>query len=149
MQVILLQDIKGLGKKGDVKNVADGYVLNFLLPKKLVTKASDRKLESFKKQLQKKENKIIKSVEEYKKMINKLSGINLIIKAKVSDSGKLFAAVNKKNIIEKIKQEKKIDINENNIKLDKHLKTVGKHDVLVDFGNNLMTKIIIKIIKDK
>ena len=149
MQVILLQDINKLGKKGDIKNVADGYVLNFLLPKKLVIKANCKKIENIKKQLQKKEKDEVKVIEKYKKIINKLSNVELIIKAKASANGKLFAAINEKDIIEELIKQKKINFNKDNIKLDKHLKNIGKYEVPINFGNDLATKIIIKIIKDE
>ncbi len=149
MQVILLQDINKLGKKGDIKNVADGYVLNFLLPKKLVMKANGKKIENIKKQLQKKEKDEVKVIEKYKKIINKLSNVELIIKAKASANGKLFAAINEKDIIEELIKQKKINFNKDNIKLDKHLKNIGKYEVPINFGNDLATKIIIKIIKDE
>jgi len=149
MQIILLQDVKSFGKKGEIKNAADGYALNFLLPKKLAVKATEQKIEILEKQLQKNEQVITKSTAENEAVIAKLKGVKLEFKDKVSAGGKLFAAINEKKIIAKLKQEKKIELKEKNIKLAKHLKDLGEHEVLIDVGDNLKTKIIVKIIEDK
>ena len=145
MQVILVKDVANLGKKGEIKNVANGYALNFLIPKKMAQQLSQRKLEEINKERITAEQAIEKKLESYKKIINKLKSIKLEIKAKASESGKLFAALTAVDISQALKNNKKIEIETKWIKLDKRLKELGEHNVKIDFGHGLATEIRLKI----
>ena len=147
MQVILLKDVKKLGKKGEIKNVADGYAMNFLFQRQLAVMATDDRLEQIKKQAKKIEGLAAKKKDENIELVGKLEKVKLEIKAKASEGGKLFAGVTKDDII-KILKEKKIELDKKFIKLDKHIKDIGEHAIEVDFGGELKAKVKLKIVAE-
>ncbi len=144
MQVILLQDIKGTGKKGDVVNVSDGYARNFLFKKSLAKPANSTNLN---------ENKQAKLAQAYHKQVErdafqeeatKLKGKNITIKARIGENGKLFGSITNKEIAEKlaeigIKVEKRM-INIPNIKL------VGKYNAKARFAEGIEAKFTVTVI---
>lgn len=127
MKIILLKEVRGLGRAGDVKDVSDGYALNFLLPKKLadvLTKGGLNTLESQKK----KEEKIKKlEVKSKKKEIKKVNGRSFVITAKADETGTLYAKLDAKAIAsELVKQGNKIEAGE--IKLAEPIKKIGEYE---------------------
>ncbi|MFA5771009.1 MAG: 50S ribosomal protein L9 [Patescibacteria group bacterium] len=132
MKIILLKDVPKVGQKYDIKNVPDGYALNFLIPQKLAVLATAGKLaevEQLKKgmvvQKEQEESELLKSLKA-------LSGLELIIKAKASDKGHLFSKISKKDIIGKMKKDYNIEINEDYIVLDEPIKEIGEFEILVE-----------------
>ena len=129
MKVIFLKDIPRIGKKYDIKDVNNGYALNFLLPKKLVeraTKESVLKLEQHKKEIviekEIEENLLIRNLEEIKDKI-------ITIKCKANEKGSLFSSIHKKEILEAMKKEHNIEISEESIILEKPIKTIGEFEI--------------------
>ena len=145
MQIILLKDIAKLGKKGEVKNVTDGYGLNFLLPQKLAAMASASKLKQLAEEKAREQEKIKKDEEKYENLIKKFEGVILKLKVKVSNGGKLFAGLGARDIARALNQQKKIEIDEKFIKLPKKIKNIGEYKVGVEFGNNLKSNIKLEI----
>ncbi len=145
MQIILLKDIKTLGRAGEVKNVSDGYAINFLIPQKLATPATTQKLEALKSQQNKMERLIREKTSQEQAMAVKLQGIRLEIKAKASETGKLFAGITAEDIARAIKSQQQFEIDKKYIKLEKRLKDIGEHRVAVDLGQGAGAEIIIKI----
>lgn len=145
IKVILLRDIASLGKKGDVKNVSAGYALNFLLPQKFAAQGTADRIKKIENEKVKVEASISKVKDESAALLQKIKNVSIEISGKVSDGGKLFAAVGESQIIEALKK-KKIEIEEKSLKIGKKIKDLGEHEVKVDLGNNLKTsfKIIIK-----
>jgi len=135
MKIILLKDVPKVGQRYDIKDVPDGYALNFLIPQKLAALATAGKLteiEQLKKgmaiQKEQDENKLLKNLKA-------LDGLELIIKAKASDKGHLFSKINKKDIIEKMKKDYNIEINEDCIILDESIKEIGEFGIPVAVNN--------------
>ena len=139
MKVILLQDIKNIGKKGTIKEVSDGYARNFLFPKKLAQIAvadSIKKVE----EMQKKQLETEKMMQDkLKEMAKTISGQEFLIQAKDKD-GKLFGSITAKDIANKLK-EKNIEAEAKNIILSHPIKEVGGYSVELDLGNNIKAKI--------
>ena len=104
MKVVLLQDVKSLGKKDDIVNVSDGYARNFLLPKKLAVEATDTKLKEISDKKKVLEKKKAQEMEEAKALAEKLSNIEVVIKTKAGVSGKLFGSITAKDIADIIKR---------------------------------------------
>lgn len=139
MKVILLQDIKNIGKKGTIKEVSDGYARNFLFPKKLAEIAM---LGSIKKveEMQKKQLETEKMMQDkLKEMAKKISGQEFLIQAKDKD-GKLFGSINAKDIANKLK-EKNIEVEAKNIILPHPIKEVGEYSIELNLGDNIKSKI--------
>lgn len=145
MKIYLLQDIPNLGKKGEIKNVADGYALNYLLPKK-IAKRSD--LSILKKVNQEKEQKLTeekKKEEQAKKIALEIKKIILEIPLKFAERGKeAYDSVNKKRIVEEL-QSRKIYISENQILLKKPLKKEGIYIVDLNLSPKIKASLKIRI----
>lgn len=135
MKVILLEDVKGLGKALDIKEVKDGYGFNFLLPEGLADLATPGALKQAEKFVAKRQVEATKMAEESRVLANALSGKKVTIKSK-AENGKLFGSVGKEEIVAAlealgVKVEKEV------IVLEKALKEVGKYDLSADFGHGV------------
>jgi large subunit ribosomal protein L9 len=135
MKIILLKDVKKIGRKYEIKEVADGYALNMLIPAKMAVSATLGNvniIESLKKG-DLLEN--AKSEAETQKALNEIKDIILEIKGKVSDKGHLFAGVHKEQIIAELKKQKGINIIANHLDLNHPIKEVGEHAIKVKVGD--------------
>jgi large subunit ribosomal protein L9 len=135
MKIILLQDVKGIGKKLEVKDVSDGYARNFLIPRKLAEFASPstvKKAESLRKTIDAE-----KEVKENlaKKAIELLRDTKVTINKKGNGKGHLFAAVHESEIAEALKTQAHIEIDPEYVETDKPIKEAGDHKVKVKVGN--------------
>lgn len=142
MQVILLKDLAKVGLKGEIKNVADGYALNFLLPQKLAIAATPEEIAKLKSvkigQERKKQTEQLKTSSVLRKINNK----KFVFKVKTSEKGTLFKAITANDIIKAAEREWHVSLKEEWILLDKHLKEVGSYPVGVKFQNESITLII-------
>jgi len=134
MKVIFLEDVKGKGKKGELKDVSDGYARNFLLPKKLAKEATADNLNTFKMQEKAKAAQIAKEKAEANENAKKLESIVVKIPAKAGSNGKLFGAVTSKEISEALAKQHGMNIEKNKIVLPENIKTYGAFDVKCKFG---------------
>jgi len=134
MKVILLEDVKGVGRKMDVKEVSDGYGRNFLLPKKLVLPATPENLR-LKEQLTKAEQETVRRLTELAK---KLEDSSLEFRVKAGSKGEIFGSV-KAEAIKKSLREQGIGAGEP--VLEKPLKTLGEHTVPIDFGRGVKSTV--------
>ncbi len=141
MKVILQKTVANLGQAGDIKEVKEGYAVNFLIPQKLakiVTAQNIKDLENLKAKKTKNEQNKGK---KYKDMAKKLNNLKLIIKAKAEDEKKtLFGSINVAKIAEELKK-RGYDVEAKYIKLDQPIKQLGYYDVLIDFGSDVTAKI--------
>lgn len=141
MKVILLQDDKTLGKKGDVVNAKEGYAKNFLFPKKVAieaTPANMKVLENQKKLQEQKEQEIL---EEAKKIEEEIAKITLVIKSKTGENGKLFGSITTKEIAELLKETHKIDVDKRKLELEDSIKSVGNYSVKVKLHSKVTAKL--------
>ena len=140
MQVIFLQNVKNVGKKGDVKNVADGYFLNFLRPKNLAVLATNDALEKIKKKQQSEIIELEKTKEQANLIFSKLSGLTLKFKGKAKGNN-LYASVTSDDLIAMILKEAKIRLDKNSFSGGLHLKELGEHNVEVKLPHGIIAKI--------
>lgn len=131
MKVILLEDVKALGKKGEIVNVNDGYARNFILPKKLGLEATGKNLNDLK--LQKaNEQKVAQQLwDEAKELGKKLEAGKVELSIKVGEGGRAFGSVSSKEIAIAVKEQMGYDIDKKKIQLKDALKTLGTHTVPV------------------
>lgn len=150
MKVILLKDVGGLGRQFEVKNVSDGYAKNFLIPKnfaKIAVGAEIKKLEALKIQAEKEQLDII---EKIKKIIPQIKSKNFYFSPKVGKNMEVFSSVTKTDIEEMLIKELPEELKDKiKIKIDlaKPIRNLGQHEIEVDFGNNVKTKITIDVKK--
>lgn len=149
MKIILLQDIKGIGKKFDVKELKDGYVRNFLLPKGLVKIVTEKLLEEIankKIAIEKRKNKFEETKES---VIKKLSNKEFHFYVKVGEEGGIFGVITKKNIIKAFDDSlnfiepdlRKEIFRKIKIDLPRSLKTLGEHEIEISIGSDAKFKI--------
>ena len=145
MKIILTKNIKGLGKVGDTKTVADGYARNFLLPRKLVELATESAIKKAKDIAKKKERGEKEGSVKIQKMGEELKGKTVIIKAK-EKGGKLFGSIGQKEIAASLKK-MKLAVPEKLIIMEKPIKKVGEKEIAVKLGKGVEIKL--KVIVEK
>ena len=131
MKVILLKDVKGQGKKGDIIEASDGYARNFLLPRKLAVEPTKTALNELKGQQDSKNYREQKELDEAKALAEKISAVTVEVSAKAGETGKLFGAVTTSEIAEKLKMEYHIVVDKKKIVLSDPIKTVGAFNLPV------------------
>lgn len=149
MKVILLQDVPKVGKKFEVKNVSDGYGVNFLLPKRLAQLATNQGIKELAVLKEKYEVEQQKRLETSKELIQQLNNETIKIEAKTSSEGKLFAGLGKQEIAEIIKDKIGLEINPDILQLEKPLKTIGEHKIKIEVDGEKSEIVLIVEKKDK
>ena len=145
MKVILLQDIKQVGKKGDVIEASDGYARNFLFPRKLAQQASDSNMHILNNKKENERKHKLAELEAAQKLAGELKGKEITIKAKAGDSGKLFGAITSKDVAQLIKEQYKIEMDKKKIVMDT-IKLVGGYDIDVKLYPDVSTKMKVIIV---
>lgn len=131
MKVILLQDVKSLGKKGEIVNVNDGYARNFILPKKLGAEANSKNLNDLKLQKDN-EAKIAKEhLDAAKALAEQLKDGHVELSIKVGEGGKTFGSISSKEIASAVREQMDLEIDKKKIQLKEVIKTLGTHHVPV------------------
>lgn len=146
MKVILLQDVKNLGKKGELMEVAEGYARNFLLPKKLVASATADTLNQL--QLQKKvaDDRQKRVLEEALLLAAQLGKIEVKVMAKAGEGGKLFGAVTTKDITDAAKQQFKLELDRRKMEITEPIKNLGQTFVVMKLHPEVTVQIQVQVI---
>ncbi|MEK7080750.1 MAG: 50S ribosomal protein L9 [Patescibacteria group bacterium] len=148
MKVILLQDVDGLGKKYDLKEVKNGYARNFLLPQELAraaTKKALKWLDDQKEIISKEAEEDLKRAQE---LASKLDGAEVAIDVKIGEEGQLFESINNQKIAEKLK-ELGFEIKKSQIKLEEPIKELGEFPIKISLDHNLEVEISLVISGEK
>lgn len=131
MKVILLEDVKALGKKGEIVNINDGYARNFVLPKKLGVEATPKNLNDLKLQNANKEKLAQEALDAAKELANKLEAGKVVLTIRTGEGGKAFGSVSSKEIATEVKNQMGYEIDKKKIQLKDAIKTLGTHTVPV------------------
>ena len=134
MKVIFNVDVRGQGKKGEMKEVSDGYARNYLLPRKLATEATADNINALKLKEKAKAAQMAKEKAQAEENAKKLSGVQVIIRAKAGSGGKLFGTVTSQEISKALKEQFDIDIEKNKIVQADPIKTFGAFTVKAKLG---------------
>ncbi len=148
MKVILLDNIKGVGKKDEIINASDGYARNYLLPKKLAVEAN---AENLSKLNNKKESAIYKKDQEKQnaeELAKKLKGIMLKIKVKAGENGKIFGGVTSKEISENLKSQYNFVVDKKKIELKDTIKTLGSFNVSIKLFEGITADLRVEVISE-
>ena len=145
MKVILLQDIKNVGKKEEIINANDGYARNYLFPKKLAIEATKDNLMKLQAKKTSEANKKQAEIEENKKIAEKLEKMTLTIKAKAGANGKIFGGITAKEVSEAIKSECNIEIDKKKIVLKETIKNLGEFSAEIKFGDGVNCKLALNV----
>ena len=131
MKVILLQDVKSLGKKGEIVNVNDGYARNFILPKKLGVEATGKNLNDLKLQKNNEKKVAQENLDAAKKLAAELAEGKVELAIKVGKGGRAFGSVSSKEIAAAVKEQMGLDVDKKKIQLKEAIKSLGTHIVAV------------------
>lgn len=145
MQIVLLQDVKSLGKKGDVVKVNDGYARNYILPKKLGVEANAANLNDLKLQKANTEKIEAAKVAEAKALSEKLKDASVTLKIKTGEGGRTFGSVTGKEIAQAVKLELGIELDKKRIVLQEPIKSVGSHIVTVKLHKEVNAELKVKV----
>ncbi|NLM47146.1 MAG: 50S ribosomal protein L9 [Firmicutes bacterium] len=130
MKVILLSDVKALGKKGDIKEVADGYARNFLLPKGLAVEATDGHLKEHQRKKQQDMEKAAQKLAAAKKTAEKMAGLQIEIPVRVGENGRLFGSVTSADLAAAL-EKKGFAVDKRKLELPETIKSTGVYPVRV------------------
>ena len=146
MKVILLQDVKSLGKKDQIVDVSDGYARNFLFPKNLAVEANSENMSKLKAKQDSNAFKKSQEKEEAKKIAEKLSKIQLKVPVKAGENGKIFGGVSAKEISDLLKQNYQIEVDKKKIELKETIKTLGVRTVTIKLYEGVIGNLKIDVI---
>lgn len=145
MKIILLKDVKKIGKKYEIKDVADGHALNMLIPGKMAIPATTGNIKMIEVKKGSDLFETAKTEAEFQKVLTDIKGINIEMKGKVNDKGHLFAGIHKTEISEAVKKQKGINLSAEHMILEKPIKEVGEHAINVKIGDREVAfKLVIK-----
>ena len=146
MKIILLQDIKGVGKKDEVINASDGYARNFLLPKKMGVEANAENMSKLKAKQDSNAFKKSQEKEEAQKIADKLSKILMKVQVKAGENGKIFGGVSSKEIAENLEKQYNIKVDKKKIDLKETIKTLGMFTIEIKLYEGVVGKLKIDVI---
>lgn len=145
MKVILLKDVKGLGKEGDLVNSKDGYARNFLFPKNLAVEATPANLKKWEEKKQAEEDKRRGEQKDALQLKEKIEKLTVEIKAKGGTGGRLFGSITSQDIAAALSKQHKIDIDKRKIELKENIKTVGTTSVEVKLYAEISAKLNVNV----
>ena len=145
MKVILLQDIKNVGRKEEIINANDGYARNYLFPKKLAVEATKDNLLKLQAKKTSETNKKNAEIEENKKIAAEIEKIKLLIKVKAGANGKIFGGITSKEISEELKKQYNMQIDKKKIMVKETIKNLGQFVVEIKFGDGVNAKLTLNI----
>lgn len=148
MKVILKADIKGVGRKDEVIQAADGYARNFLLPKNLAVEANNDNMVKLKAKQNAAKYQKDQEREEARKVADKLTKILLKIKVKAGENGKIFGGVSAKEIAQELEKEYKIKVDKKKIDLKETIKTLGTQVVEIKLFEGVIGKLKVDVISE-
>ena len=145
MEVVLLEDVKALGKKGQIVKVNEGYARNFILPKKLGVEATPKNLNDLKLQKANAEKMAAQQLAAAKELAAKLEAASVTLSIKAGEGGKAFGSVSSKEIGKAIEDQIGLEIDKKKLVLPEPIKTFGTHEVPVKLHKDVVAKLAVKV----
>jgi len=145
MKIILLEDVKSLGKKGEIVNVNDGYARNFILPKKLGLEANAKNLNDLKLQKAKAARIAQEELDAAKELAKHIESLTVETTIKTGEGGKTFGSVSTKEIAEAAKKQHQLELDKKKIVLDGEIRTLGTHVVSVKLHHEVTAKLKVHV----
>ncbi len=148
MEVILLQDVKALGKKGQIVKVNDGYARNFILPKKLGVEANSKNLNDLKLQKAHEAKVAAEQLAATEQLAAEIKEKEVVLKLKLGEGGKTFGSVSSKEIADAAKEQLGYDIDKKKIQLKESIKTLGVHNVPIRLHAKVTAELKVKVVEE-
>ena len=148
MKIILLQDVKSLGKQGEIVDVSDGYARNFILPKKVGLEANSKNMNDLKLQKANEEKKAQELLEAAKELAKVLETKEVVVKMKSGEGGKTFGSISSKEIAAEAKKQCDLELDKKKIQLPEPIKALGAYEVTVKLHSKVSAKLKVKVIEE-
>src|SRR5438132_10910232 len=148
MKIILLQDVEGLGKAGDLKEVANGYARNYLLPRRLAAGATPGLIANRTQRIVSEQRKIEKQAETNQQLAERLSQVSLTLKAKVGRQGRLYGSITSQDIATFLQKAENITIDRRLIEMPEPIRALGTFTIPVKVATKLEPKIKVNVIDE-
>lgn len=148
MKVILLQDVEGLGKAGDLKDVADGYARNYLLRRHLAAGATPTLLANHRQRIAAQQRRLEKLAEEHRALAERLAQITLTFKARVGRQGRLYGSITSQDIAAGLRDAEGLTIDRRMIEMSSPIRTVGSYPIAIKIAPKLEPKITVNVIDE-
>ena len=149
MKVILLEDVKSLGKKGEIVNVSDGYARNFVLPKKLGVEANSANLNDLKLQKANAEKVAQEQLDAAKELAALLETKEVVLKMRSGEGGKAFGSISSKEIAAAAKQQCALELDNKKMQLPEAIKALGVYEVNIKLHPKVTGKLKVKVVEDQ
>jgi large subunit ribosomal protein L9 len=145
MKVVFLEDVPGIGKTGDVKEVADGYARNYLLPKKLAFLVTSQVTGQLESQLSSRARKQSKEAENLSRMAETLKGTEVVLKAKVGSKDRLYGAITAADIARELSKMTGMEIDKRRVELTEPIRELGSLEVIIKLSRDLSPKVKVTV----
>ncbi len=148
MKLILLKDVRSLGKKGDIVEVSDGYARNMLIPKKLGVEATAANLNSLKLHNKHEEKVAQENLEAAKEFCSKLDMQEVTVAIKAGDNGRVFGSVAAQNIADALKDQKGLEVDKRKIQLDAPIRELGEYTVRIKLHPEVSAQLRVNVVAE-
>jgi large subunit ribosomal protein L9 len=148
VKIILLQDVEGLGKAGDLKEVANGYARNYLVPRRLAAGATPGLIATRMQRIASEQRRVEKLVEQSKDMTERLNQVTLTFKARVGSQGRLYGSITSQDIASALREVEKLTIDRRSIELSEPIRTPGTFIVPIKVASGLESKVTINVVDE-
>lgn len=146
MEVILLEDVKSLGKKGELVKINEGYARNFIIKKNLGIEATTKNLNDLKLKKANEERLAKEKLEAAKQLATELEEMSVVVKMKSGEGGKTFGSISTKEIVKAAKEQVKLDIDKKKIILDEPIRTLGTHNVSIRLHKDVIGRLAVTVV---
>lgn len=147
MKVIFLQDVKGQGKKGEVKDLSEGYVRNFLLPKKLVKEATDSNVKTLDAQKRSEDKRKEQEKLDAQELGKKLEEMTVKVTGKAGEGGRLFGAISSKQVAQALEEQYKIKVDKRKLEMDA-IRALGVTQIKVKLHNEVTVTLKVHVVEE-
>ena len=148
MKVILLEDVKALGKKGDIVNVSDGYARNAILPKKLGVEATSKNLNDLKLQNQHADKVSAENLEHAKELAKVVAEKKVVVKIKAGEGGRIFGSVSTKEIAQAAREQTGLELDKKKMVLADPIKALGTYEIPVKLHPKVTAKLSLQVVEE-
>ena len=149
MKIILLQDVKKLGKKGETLEVSDGYARNYILPQKLGVEANSKNMNDLKLQQSNAAKVAAEQLQEAEELAEKLKDLKVVVSMKGGEGGKVFGSVSSKEIADAAEKQLKIKLDKKKILLEEAIKSFGVHEVKIKLHQKVTGTLRVQVEEEK
>ncbi|MBA4602885.1 50S ribosomal protein L9 [Thermoactinomyces mirandus] len=148
MKIILLKDIKGTGKKGEIKEVAEGYARNYLIPRKMAVAATEGNVKALKEQKKREAKRKVQEQKEAEALARKLSDLKVVLSVKAGKGGRLFGSITSKQISQTLKKNHQLNVDKKKIQLNEPIRSLGVTKVPVKLHPEVTATLFVHVVEE-